>query len=174
MAKDNFDFALKHLLKHEGGYVNHPRDPGGRTNLGVTQRAWEEYKGNPVDEQEMRSLTQEMVTPFYKTRYWNLVRGDELPAGVDYCAFDVAVNSGVGRAVRFLQLASGVVADGLIGPGTMNAIAKADPKELVKKMCQERREFLHRLDTFDTFGKGWMRRVSDVERVALEMADVST
>jgi lysozyme family protein len=92
---------------------------------------------------------------------------------VDYCAFDVAVNSGVGRAVRFLQLASGVVADGLIGPGTMNAIAKADPKELVKKMCQERREFLHRLDTFDTFGKGWMRRVSDVERVALEMADVS-
>jgi lysozyme family protein len=156
MAKDNFDFALKHLLKHEGGYVNHPRDPGGRTNLGVTQRAWEEYKGHPVDEQEMRSLTQEMVT-----------------AGVDYCAFDVSVNSGVGRAVRFLQLASGVVADGLIGPGTMNAIAKVDPKELIQKICQERREFLHRLATFDTFGTGWMRRVSDVERVALEMADVS-
>ena len=170
---DNFDRAFLHLMKHEGGYIHHKSDPGGRTNLGVTQRAWEEYKGSPVDEQEMRSLTQEMVTPFYKTRYWNLVRGDELPAGVDYCAFDVAVNSGVGRAVRFLQLASGVVADGLIGPGTMNAIAKADPKELVRKMCQERREFLHRLDTFDTFGKGWMRRVSDVERVALEMADVS-
>ncbi len=167
---DNFDRAFLHLMKHEGGYIHHKSDPGGRTNLGVTQRAWEEYKGSPVDEQEMRSLTQERVTPFYKTRYWNLVRGDELPAGVDYCAFDVAVNSGVGRAVRFLQLASGVVADGLIGPGTMNAIAKADPKELVKKMCQERREFLHRLDTFDTFGKGWMRRVSDVERVALEMA----
>jgi lysozyme family protein len=173
MAKDNFDFALKHLLKHEGGYVNHPKDPGGRTNLGVTQRAWEEYIGRKVDEQEMRSLTAEQVTPFYKTRYWNLVRGDELPAGVDYCAFDVAVNSGVGRAVRFLQLASGVVADGLIGPGTMGAIAKIDPTELVKKICNERREFLHRLDTFDTFGKGWMRRVSDVERVALEMADVS-
>jgi len=104
-------------------------------------------------------------------RYWNLVRGDELPSGVDYCAFDVAVNSGVGRAVRFLQLASGVVADGLIGPGTMGAIAKIDPKELVKKICDERREFLHRLETFDTFGKGWMRRVTDVERVALEMAD---
>lgn len=173
MAKDNFDFALKHLLKHEGGYVHHSRDPGGRTNLGVTQRAWEEYKGHPVDEQEMRSLTQEMVTPFYKTRYWNLVRGDELPSGVDYCAFDVSVNSGVGRAVRFLQLASGVVADGLIGPGTMNAIAKIDPKELIQKICQERREFLHRLATFDTFGTGWMRRVSDVERVALEMADGS-
>lgn len=169
----NFELSLKMLLKHEGGYVNHSRDPGGRTNLGVTQRAWEEYTGRKVDEQEMRDLTVEQVTPFYKTRYWNLVRGDELPAGVDYCAFDVAVNSGVGRAVRFLQLASGVVADGLIGPGTMNAIAKADPKELVKKICNERREFLHRLDTFDTFGKGWMRRVSDVERVALEMADGS-
>jgi lysozyme family protein len=171
--KSNFDSALKNLLKHEGGYVNHPKDPGGRTNLGVTQRAWEEYIGRKVDEQEMRDLTAEQATSFYKTRYWNLIRGDELPYGVDYCAFDVAVNSGVGRAVRFLQLASGVVADGLIGPGTMNAIAKADPKELVKKICDERREFLHRLDTFDTFGKGWMRRVSDVERVALEMADVS-
>jgi len=170
---DNFDRAFLHLMKHEGGYIHHKSDPGVRTNLGVTQRAWEEYKGHPVDEQEMRSLTQEMVTPFYKTRYWNLVRGDELPAGVDYCAFDVSVNSGVGRAVRFLQLASGVVADGLIGPGTMNAIAKVDPKELIQKICQERREFLHRLATFDTFGTGWMRRVSDVERVALEMADGS-
>jgi lysozyme family protein len=173
MASDNFDSAFKHLIKHEGGYVNHPKDPGGRTNLGVTQRAWEEYKGNPVDEQEMRSLTPDLVKPFYRTRYWNLVRGDELPSGVDYCAFDVAVNSGVGRAVRFLQLASGVVADGLIGSGTMNAIAKVDPKELIQKICQERREFLHRLATFDTFGTGWMRRVSDVERVALEMADGS-
>ena len=171
--KNNFDSALKHLLVHEGGYVHHSRDPGGRTNKGVTQRAWEEYIGRKVDEQEMRDLTVEQVTPFYKTRYWNLVRGDELPSGVDYCAFDVSVNSGVGRAVRFLQLASGVVADGLIGPGTMNAIAKADPKELIQKICQERREFLHRLATFDTFGTGWMRRVSDVERVALEMADGS-
>jgi len=171
-VKNNFEQSLIYLLKHEGGYVHHSRDPGGRTNRGVTQRAWEEYIGRKVDEQEMRNLTVDEITPFYKTRYWNLVRGDELPFGVDYCVFDVAVNSGVNRAIRFLQLASGVVADGMIGPGTMNKIAKADPKELIKKICNERREFLYRLETFDTFGKGWMRRVTDVERTALEMADV--
>ena len=168
--KENFDAALKALLKHEGGYVNHPSDPGGMTNLGVTKRVWEEYVGHEVDEQTMRSLTPDMVAPLYRTRYWDAVKGDALPAGVDLCVFDCAVNSGVSRASRFLQRAVGVADDGKIGPGTLQAVLSKDPKELVDAFCDQRQAFLESLPTFATFGKGWTRRVSEVKEVAETMA----
>ena len=79
--KENFDEALKALLKHEGGYVNHPADPGGMTNFGVTKRVWEEWVGHAVDEQTMRGLTPDAVAPLYRQRYWDAVRGDDLPHG---------------------------------------------------------------------------------------------
>ncbi len=82
--RENFESALASVLHHEGGYVHHPSDPGGRTNLGVTQRVWEEWVGHPVDEKAMRALTPELVAPLYKTKYWDKIRGDDLPTGVDY------------------------------------------------------------------------------------------
>ena len=168
--KENFDTALAALLKHEGGYVNHPADPGGMTNLGVTKRVWEAYVGHEVDEQTMRGLTPQTVAPLYKKRYWDAVHGDDLPSGVDLCVFDCAVNSGVGRASRLLQKAAGVADDGKIGPGTLAAVKAKDPKELVNDFCNERQKFLEALPTFATFGKGWSRRVAEVREEGENLA----
>ena len=168
--KENFENALKALLKHEGGYVNHPSDPGGMTNLGVTKRVWEEFVGHEVDEQTMRGLTPEAVAPLYKKRYWDAVRGDDLPGGVDLCVFDCAVNSGVGRASKFLQQAVGVADDGKIGPGTIAAVNAMDAKALVDAFCDKRQAFLEGLPTFATFGKGWSRRVAEVREQSENLA----
>ena len=168
--KENFDAALKALLKHEGGYVNHPADPGGMTNLGVTKRVWEEWVGHAVDEQTMRNLTPDLVAPLYKKRYWDAVRADDLPSGVDFVVFDCAVNSGVGRASKFLQQAAGVTDDGKIGPGTLQAVMAKDPKELVDAFCDKRQAFLEALPTFATFGKGWSRRVAEVREQGENLA----
>jgi len=170
MAKENWDKCFEMVLRHEGGYVNHPKDPGGRTNLGVTQRAWEEYVGRSADEAEMRALTPEIVKPFYKSRYWDRIKGDDLPSGVDYAAYDLAVNSGVGRAAKYLQSIAGVPSDGIIGPKSLAAIKDCPAGEMVDAMCGMRLEFLKALPTWDTFGKGWGRRVAEVEEKASEMA----
>ena len=158
----NFEKALAKVLEHEGGYVNHPRDPGGMTNLGVTKRAWEEWVGREVSEKEMRALTSAQVTPFYKRKYWDKVRGDELPEGVDYIVFDTAVNSGPGRAVKFLQECVGTTADGVIGPKTLAAVQTMGPQKLIAAYAKKRLDFLAALPTWDAFGKGWSRRVAEV------------
>ena len=161
--KQNWEIALKHILKWEGGYVNHPADPGGMTNLGVTKRVWEEWTGKPATEQDMRGLTVDMVAPLYKKRFWDAVRGDDLPSGVDLCVFDCAVNAGVGRASRFLQQVVGVTADGAIGPRTLAAVTAMPADEIVEKFCDLREAHYKSLSTFATFGKGWMRRLDSVE-----------
>jgi len=164
--KENFEPALEAVLHHEGGFVNHPRDPGGMTNLGVTKRVWEEWVGHEVDEATMRGLTPELVAPLYKARYWDKVRGDDLPAGVDYAVFDAAINSGPGRAAKWLQEVVGAAADGSIGPGTLRKVAEMPADMIVAKYQQTRLEFLKELPTWDTFGRGWGRRVMDVATTA--------
>jgi lysozyme family protein len=166
---DNFETCLKLMLAHEGGYVHHEKDPGGRTNLGVTQRVWEEWVGHEVDEKQMRALTPELVAPLYKRKYWDACRADDLVAGVDYCVFDVAVNSGPGRAIKFLQSCVGVTVDGGFGPATLAAVNKEDPARLIELYCARRLEFLQSLKTFETFGRGWSRRVQEVKDKALKM-----
>ena len=161
--RHNWDEALLHILKYEGGYVNHPADPGGMTNLGVTKRVWEEWTGKPATEADMRALTPEMVGPLYKTRYWNAVKGDDLPSGVDLCVFDAAVNAGVGRASKFLQQAVGVNADGQIGPKTIAAVTAKPADDVIEEFCALREAHYKSLSTFATFGKGWMRRLGSVE-----------
>ena len=168
--KHNWEEALRHILKYEGGYVNHPADPGGMTNLGVTKRVWEEWTGKPATEADMRALTPEMVGPLYKTRYWDAVRGDDLPSGVDLCVFDCAVNAGVGRASKFLQQSVGVTADGQIGPKTVEATTAKPADEVVAKFCDLREAHYKSLPTFATFGKGWMRRLASVESEAQTLA----
>lgn len=163
--------AFAAVLRHEGGYVNHPKDPGGMTNLGVTKRVWEEWAGHPVDEAAMRALTPAMVEPLYRAKYWNAVRGDELPAGVDLCVFDVAVNSGPGRAARLLQAAVGAAVDGGIGPKTVAAARGASPHAVINSMCDARLEFLRGLPTWPVFGQGWWARVEGVRKQSLAVAD---
>ena len=125
--KDNFELCLKHLLMHEGGFVNHPSDPGGITNLGVTAAVWQEWLGRPVSEKEMRLLTPTMVRPLYKRKYWDAVRADDLVPGVDYAVFDCAVNSGVGRAIKLLQSCVGATPDG--GYGRITAALVKKPRQ---------------------------------------------
>ena len=167
--KENFDQALAAILHHEGGYVDHPKDPGGRTNLGCTQRVWEEWVGHPVDEKAMRGLTPELVAPLYKAKYWDKIKGDELPNGVDYIVFDAAINSGPGRAAKWLQTVVGAVPDGAIGAGTLAKVAAMPAADIVEKYQETRLQFLQSLQTWDTFGKGWGRRVAEVEDAANKM-----
>ena len=167
--KENFDEALKAILKHEGGFVNHPKDPGGMTNLGVTKKVWEEWVGKTVDEKDMRALTPEVVAPMYRKKYWDAVRGDEMPDGLDYLMFDFAVNAGPGRAIRIMQKAVGTNPDGAIGPKTMQALKEANQAELVAKFSAEKEAFYRSLPTFGTFGKGWLRRVAETKTHAETM-----
>jgi lysozyme family protein len=169
--QSNFDVCVDLMLAHEGGFVNHPQDPGGMTNLGVTARVWEEWLGRPTNEKEMRALTPLMVKPLYKRKYWDAIRADELVDGVDYCVFDVAVNSGTGRAIKLLQQSVGATPDGGFGSITMALVKKAssDPNRIIELYCAKRLEFLESLRTFETFGKGWSRRVGEVKENALKM-----
>ena len=167
--KENFDAALKAILKHEGGFVNHPKDPGGMTNLGVTKRVWEEWVGKTVDEKAMRALTPEVVGPMYRKKYWDAVKADDLPDGLDYLMFDFAINAGPGRAIKTMQKAIGTAPDGAIGPKTMTALKTADQGELVAKFSEEKEAFYRSLPTFGTFGKGWLRRVAEAKTHAETM-----
>jgi lysozyme family protein len=161
--KENYNEALKAILKHEGGFVNHPRDPGGMTNLGVTKKVWEEWVKHPVDEKAMRALTPELVSPMYKKKYWDAVKGDELPDGLDYLMFDFAINAGPGRAIKTMQKAIGTTPDGAIGPKTMQSLKEMNPTQLIEKFSTEKESFYRSLPTFQTFGKGWLRRVAEAK-----------
>ena len=169
--KENWDACFEMVLKHEGGFVNHPKDPGGMTNLGVTKANWERYLNRDVSEADMRALTPESVKPFYKAMYWDKIKGDQLPSGIDYAAYDLAVNSGTSRASKYLQEIAGVIADGVIGPKSLEAIQACDAKETADMICDMRMDFLKGLSTFETFGKGWSSRVEDVKAKAMSMAN---
>ena len=167
--KDNLVHAVAHMLKSEGGFVNHPRDPGGMTNLGVTQRVWEEWVGHPVTEKDMRALTPAIVAPMYKKKYWDAVAGDSLPSGVDLAVFDFAVNSGPGRAAKMLQRVLGVTEDGAIGPVTLAKVTSVDSSKLVADYNIVRLAFLQALPAWGTFGNGWKDRVASVTAEAITM-----
>ena len=157
------------MLASEGGYVNHPSDPGGMTNLGVTKQVWEEWTGRESNEAEMRALTPELVETLYKVRFWDACRCDEMPSGIDYLVFDFAVNAGPSRSSKILQAAVGVPADGVIGPVTLAAVKAIPENELVEKFSQAKEDFYRSLNTFETFGKGWLNRVAAVKIKASSM-----
>ena len=167
--RENFEKSLAELLKHEGGFVNHPSDPGGATNLGVTQAVWEDWIDRVVSEENMKALTPAKVAPLYREMYWDRIKGDKLPSGVDYLVFDAAVNSGVSRAAKWLQMTVGAVADGAIGEQTLKQVLLTNPQMIIDKYCSIRLEFLKGRSTWPTFGKGWERRVEEVRVTALKM-----
>lgn len=170
---ENWQRAFDLVLKSEGGYVNDNTDHGGETNLGVTRAAWGEYVGRPIRDGEMRALTRDMVKPFYKARYWDKVRGDDLPAGLDYAVFDFAVNAGPGRAAKFLQRAVGVAEDGILGPATMAEVQRANAAEVLAQFSAAKESFYKGLVDRDPsqrrFINGWLARVDQVERAAATM-----
>ena len=166
----NFRDCLELVLKHEGGYVDHPKDPGGRTNLGVTQRVWEEWIGHPATEKDMRELTPAIVAPMYEMRYWRTSYCEKLPRGLDLLVFSMAVNAGAGRSVKLLQDAIGVVMDGVIGPITMARINEANVETLIDKFSEIRTDYYKGLKLFPVFGRGWLARTESERLQALQMA----
>jgi len=173
----NWDKSFDMVIAHEGGFTNDERDPGnklpdgrkGSTMLGCTQANWEKYIGHEVTQDDMKALKKEDVKPLYKKDYWDAVRGDDLPAGVDYAVFDFAINAGPAAARKMIQKALGVTADGSIGPATMKAIQEAEGKDLLDKFSHSKEAFYKSLPTFQTYGKGWLKRVADVQTSASTM-----
>jgi lysozyme family protein len=164
----NFQECLDLVLKSEGGWVNHPSDPGGETNLGVTKRVWVEYVGHPVE--SLKKLTKEDVAPLYELKYWRPCYCEVLPRGLDFVVFSMGVNAGPGRSVKLLQSAIGCVPDGVIGPRTRELISSSNGADIIKKFSTARREYYQSLKTFPIFGKGWLARVDREESEALDMA----
>lgn len=158
--KVNFQKCLKPVLVWEGGFVNHPKDPGGPTNKGITQRVYDAYRKNKGQKiQSVREITNAEVEAIYKAQYWDVVKGDQLPAGVDLAVFDYAVNSGCARAAKALQKVLGAEQDGQIGQITLAKANATDAAALVTLVCKERMNFVKKLKTWSTFGKGWKRRI---------------
>ena len=167
--RQNFEQCMGWLLEHEGGYVNHPSDPGGETNLGVTRAVYEQYAGRQVMDGEMEGLTHDDVYPIYKENYWDRIKGDSLPSGVDWSVFDWCVNSGVSRAAKALQRIVGVEQDGGIGPMTISAVSDFPCDDIIDKLHYARQSFYQKLSTFETFGKGWTTRNNETKQQALGM-----
>lgn len=167
--KSNWDQCFSLILREEGGYSDNPNDPGGITNLGVTKLVWEKWVGHPVTASDMAELTPDLVKPLYHDRYWNAIKGDNLPNGVDYTIIDFAVNSGPSKAIKSMQAVLQVDIDGVIGPKTFAAINLTDPLYLCEKINDNRLQFLQSLPTWKFFGNGWSARVGRVMKASERM-----
>ena len=168
--KQNADISIRKILEHEGGFVNHPKDPGGATNKGITIATFRRYIKSNGTIADLKAMTIAQAVKVYKAQYWDKVRADELPSGVDYTVADFAVNSGPSRAARYLQAALGVAQDGVIGSQTIAAAQAADPKTIIRRINADRLAFMKRIRNgklWKTFGRGWQRRVDDVLSTSL-------
>lgn len=170
MAAQNYDEALRLLLKDEGGYTNHPDDPGGPTNYGITIFDYRKYVKPNATAADVKAMKLSEAKAIYRTKYWDAQHCDDLPSGIDYAVFDYGVNSGIGRAPKVLQRVLGVAADGAIGPNTLRAARSANAVKIINGICDERIAFLRSLRTWPVFGKGWAARVKGVRATALRMA----
>lgn len=156
--------VIRMVLKHEGGYVNHPDDPGGETKYGISKRAYPDL--------DIVSITEMQAVDIYIRDYWLKIKGDQLPSGVDCVVMDTAVNSGISRASKWLQRMVNATPDGVIGPMTVAAVRdvyEQDPKQLINEYMDYRLGFLKKLRTWDTFGRGWSRRVEETREAALKL-----
>jgi lysozyme family protein len=170
--KSNYAACLDIVLGYEGGFANHPDDPGGATMRGVTQRtydAWRKSAGLPS--QSVERIGESELQAFYRSGYWDKVCGDDLPPGVDLAVFDLAVNSGPMRAAKMLQDVVDAEPDGIIGPATLAAVKARDAAGVVTLLCSDRLDFLQGLPHWPTFKNGWRARVRGIEASALKMVD---
>ena len=171
MAVETFNIILPDLFKIEGGFANRSKkaDPGGATNLGITIRTLGAYRDAPVTIQDVKDLTKEEATDIYKIQYWDAVKGDQMPAGLDYALFDFAVNSGPGRAIRELQKILNVAVDGVCGIMTLNAIKKQQAVFLIHELSAARLAFMKGLKNWEHNKNGWPARVRHVNEVAVSL-----
>lgn len=170
MAASSYDLALARLLKHEGGYSNHPSDPGGPTRFGITIHDYRRYIDGNGTADDVRNMKLSQAAAIYRAHYWDALRCDDLPAGLDYALFDYGVNSGTGRAAKVMARLTGQTAGNIMTDPVLTAIRKTDSQALIVRLCDERLAFLKSLKTWPVFGAGWSRRVAEVRRDALAMA----
>lgn len=175
--KENFEAFMPLLLRHEGSFVNHPADPGGATNKGITIGTFRNFcriEGRkPPTVDDLKRISPEDVKRIYDWQYWDKIWGDDLPAGLDVAAFDFAVNSGPSQAIKDLQRVVKVRVDGDMGANTLAAVEKAmafDEEATINAYMDRRLAFLKALKTWPTFGRGWSRRVEAVRKRALAVA----
>ncbi len=171
MTSSGFAKAMPHVLAYEGGKVDDPHDPGGRTNQGVIQRVYSAWRiANGQADRDVYKMVNTERDAIYRKQYWDAIRGDELPAGADFAVFDGAVNSGPKQSIKWLQRAVGVQADGVLGAVTLaKVLSYSDQSDLVDAICDRRMAFLRALKTFKRFGKGWTTRVEKVRATAKAM-----
>jgi len=171
MAKETYDESLKAVLEWEGGYTNDAADPGGPTNWGITIFDARMYWKADATAADVRQMPLSVAKEIYRDKYWDALRCDEMPPGVDYCVFDYGVNSGISRGAKVLQRLIGVTVDGKVGNETLEALMSVDAKRLIGDMCDERLAFLQNLRTWPVFGNGWGRRVRGVRQISLGMVN---
>jgi len=169
----SFMFSLAHVIKHEGGYVNHPSDPGGATNFGITRDTLSDWRDRHVTIDEVKDLTKDEAAEIYKYKYWDAAKCGSMPDGIALIVFDGAVNHGVSQSSKFLQRALGVAADGKVGPKTLGAIEDLDDVDLIVEIAAQRMRFYGGLRTFSAFGLGWSRRLMDTLRVAVSAQEAA-
>jgi lysozyme family protein len=175
MSASSYDEALSRLLVHEGGYSNHPSDPGGPTNFGITLADARAYWKRDATAADVRAMPRAVAREIYRTKYWAALRGNDLPAGVDYAVFDYGVNSGIGRAGKVLRRLVGLAdTTSAIDADVLAAVWRRPPRRLIEAICDERLAFLQSLRTWGVFGNGWGRRVREVRAAALAMAEPQT
>lgn len=169
---DNFDKCLYKVLEHEGGWANHPSDPGGATMKGVTIGTFRSFFGADKTPEDLHNITDKQLKTVYKVGYWDKCKCSKLPTAVDFLVFDAAVNSGVRRSSQWLQRCVGSYADGIIGPNTIDAVSSvADKTLLVEDLCDIRLEFLKSLSNWEYFGGGWSNRVEGNRDFARSMLE---
>lgn len=171
MASDNFSESLRRTLRHEGGYTNHPKDPGGPTNWGITIADARRYWKRDATADDVKKMPLSVASQIYKARYWDALRCDEMPTGVDYAVFDYGVNSGTSRAIKVLERLLKLPDDGKPDDTLIAKVNKAEAAWLVNAICDERLRFLRSLKTWPTFGGGWGTRVKQVRAGALQMIE---
>jgi lysozyme family protein len=173
--RSNFQKCVDIVLSQEGGFSNRDDDPGGPTNLGVTLNtlnAWLKERGEPAATiDDLKNLTPVDAAEIYRTNYWNVLRCEDLPAGVDLVMFDFGVNAGPGRAAKILQTVVGAASDGSVGSATIAAVKAERPQDVIARVSQQRLDFYRQLPGFARFGTGWTNRTSQISSAALAMAD---
>lgn len=170
MVASNFDKSLNYAFRSEGGYVDDPKDRGGATNLGVTFKVLQAYRGRPITKEDVKRLTKAEAGEIYRKQYWDAVKADDLPSGVDYFLFDFAINSGPARAVISLQRVLRVKQDGILGLLTLDKLKELDVIDVIDKLWEERLRFLKQTHGWARFGKGWNKRVVEATLKAKRMA----
>lgn len=174
--RETFEIALRPIAAHEGGFSNHPNDPGGPTMAGITQAVYNGYRrGKGLPTRPVNQLTQQEKVEIFRENYWNPVMGDRLPLGIDYCLLDGAIHSGPSQATKWLQRAIKTPVDGSIGPVDLLKLDELRAHEdkvgdaIIDSICDQRMAFLRTLKNWPSFARGWTTRVAEMRKLAKQM-----